>query len=87
MERREREKMLLATGSIYKLCNLAAMRALELNSGMKKLVDADPSEKITTIAIREISEGKVTLKKEGSASTKKEVKKAAKKTVKKTVKV
>lgn len=48
--------------SIYKLCNMAAMRAIELNSGMKKLVDSDPKEKVTTTAIREISEGKVKLK-------------------------
>ena len=49
-------------GSIYKLCNLAAMRAMELNGGMKKLVDADPKEKVTTTAIREIAEEKVKLK-------------------------
>ena len=35
---------------------------MELNSGMKKLVDAGPNEKLTTIAIREIAEGKVKLK-------------------------
>ena len=49
-------------GSIYKLCNLAAIRAMELNGGMKKLVDADPKEKVTTTAIREVAEGKVKLK-------------------------
>ena len=49
-------------GSIYKLCNLAAMRAMELNGGMKKLVDAEPKEKVTTTAIREIAEEKVKLK-------------------------
>jgi DNA-directed RNA polymerase omega subunit len=49
-------------GSIYKLCNLAALRAMELNSGMKKLVDADPKEKVTTVAIREIAKDKVKLK-------------------------
>lgn len=51
------------TGSLYKLCNIAAVRAIELNSGAKKLVDADPKEKVTTTAIREILEDKVSLKK------------------------
>ena len=58
----ERDELLKKTGSIYKLCNLAALRATELNSGMKKLVDADPNTKVTTIAIREIAEDKVKLK-------------------------
>ncbi|MFH1878398.1 MAG: DNA-directed RNA polymerase subunit omega [Candidatus Omnitrophota bacterium] len=57
-----RDKLIEKTGSIYKLCNLAAIRAMELNSGMKKLVDADPKEKVTTTAIREIAEGKVKLR-------------------------
>jgi DNA-directed RNA polymerase omega subunit len=51
--------LLERTGSVYKLCNLAAMRAMELNAGLKKLVDADPGEKVTTIAIKEIAEDKV----------------------------
>lgn len=56
------DKMVEKTGSLYKLCNMAALRAIELNSGAKKLVDAiDPKEKITSLAIREISEGKVML--------------------------
>ncbi len=59
MEKVSRDKLLERVGSIYKLCNLAALRAMELNSGMKKLVDADPGEKVTTIAIKEIAEGKV----------------------------
>lgn len=58
-----REILLEKTGSVYKLCNLAAMRAMELNSGMKKLIDADPGEKVTTTAIREIAAGKVKIKK------------------------
>ena len=59
MENIERDKLIESTGSIYKLCNLAAMRAMELNVGMKKLVDADPKEKITTVALKEINDGKV----------------------------
>lgn len=57
------DALLAKTGSIYKLCNMAAVRAMELNSGAKKLVDADPKEKVTTTAIREIAENKVSLKK------------------------
>ena len=62
MERISPDELLKKTGSVYKLCNLAALRAIELNSGMKKLVDSLPNEKITTIAIREIMEGKVRIK-------------------------
>jgi DNA-directed RNA polymerase omega subunit len=57
-----RDKLIENVGSIYKLCNLAAMRAMELNVGMKKLVEADPKEKVTTTAIREIAAGKVKMK-------------------------
>ena len=57
------EKLLSRTsGSIYKLCNLASLRAMELNSGVKKLIDAHPTEKVTTTAIKEIAAGKVKLK-------------------------
>ena len=62
MEHVSRERLIGQIGSIYKLCNLAALRAMELNSGMKKLVEADPNEKITTLAIKEIAEGKVKMK-------------------------
>ncbi|MFH1798416.1 MAG: DNA-directed RNA polymerase subunit omega [Candidatus Omnitrophota bacterium] len=61
MKQVTRGQLLKRTGSIYKLCNLAAMRAIELNSGMKKLVDSHPNEKITTVAIREIAAGMVWL--------------------------
>jgi len=57
-----REQLLKKVDSLFKLCNLAAMRATELNSGMKKLVEADPKEKVTTTAIREIAEDKVKMK-------------------------
>jgi len=58
-----RDELMKKVGSLYKLCNLAAQRAIELNSGMKKLVDAEPKEKVTTIAIKEIAVEKVKLKK------------------------
>ena len=59
-----REELLEKVDSLYKLCNLAAMRATELNTGMKKLVEAPVNEKVTTIAIKEIAEDKVKLKKD-----------------------
>jgi DNA-directed RNA polymerase omega subunit len=57
------DTLMAKAGSLYKLCNMAAVRAVELNSGAKKLVDAEPKEKFTTTAIREILAGKVSLKK------------------------
>ena len=64
MEKGKREELLeKSDGSIYKLCNLAALRAMELNGGMKKLVDGHPDEKVTSTAIREIAENKVRMKK------------------------
>ena len=63
MEEIERDVLIGKIGSIYKLCNIAALRATELNSGMKRLVDAEPKEKVTTIAIREIAMDKVKIKK------------------------
>ena len=62
MEKLYREDLMDKIGSIYKLCNLAALRAMELNGGMKKLVDVEPGEKITSIAISEIDAGRVRLK-------------------------
>ncbi len=62
MKEVSRDQLIESTGSIYKLCNLAAMRAMELNDGMKRLVDAHPKEKATTTAIREIAAGKVKMK-------------------------
>ncbi len=64
MEKISRDALVEKTESIYKLCNLAAQRAMELNSGMRRLVDADPNEKVTTVALREIGEGKVKMKKD-----------------------
>ena len=49
-------------GSIYKLVILAARRAMELNEGARKLIDAAPTMKFSTLAIREIEKGKITLK-------------------------
>lgn len=63
------EKLLSQAGSTYKLVILAARRALELSQGAPRLVDAPANEKPALVALREIAEGKVTLKirKEGKS--------------------
>ncbi|MFH1406420.1 MAG: DNA-directed RNA polymerase subunit omega [Candidatus Omnitrophota bacterium] len=55
------EEILDSTGSIYKLCNLAAKRALELSEGAPKLVSVE-STKLTTLALAEIRAKKVKYK-------------------------
>lgn len=50
------------TGSAYKLVILAARRAIELGEGATKLVDAPPTMKVANVALKEILEGKVTMK-------------------------
>ncbi len=52
------EKMIDKNPSLYKLVLLAAERANQLNQGSKPLVES-ASKKMSTIALREIYEGKV----------------------------
>ncbi len=60
-----REKIFKNGDSIYKVTLLAAKRAVELNSGAKKLIETY-SKKFSNIALEEISQGKVKYKvKEG----------------------
>ncbi len=47
-------------GSVFCLARVAMLRALEINSGKPILVDSHPLDKATTIALKEISQGKVT---------------------------
>jgi DNA-directed RNA polymerase omega subunit len=54
------QDLLDKTGSIYKLVVLASKRATELNAGAPKLVEMN-HEKVTTIALEEIAQGKVKL--------------------------
>ena len=62
MRKRSIEDLLpKAGGSIYRLICLASKRAVELAEGKPKLVDFS-SDKLTTLALEEISEGKVTYK-------------------------
>jgi DNA-directed RNA polymerase omega subunit len=48
--------------STYKIVVLAFKRALELSNGSGKLVEASPNTKLTSIAISEIRDGKITYK-------------------------
>ena len=48
--------------STYKTVVLAFKRALELSNGSEKLIDASPNTKLTSIAISEIRDGKITYK-------------------------
>ncbi|MFY9402939.1 MAG: DNA-directed RNA polymerase subunit omega [Candidatus Omnitrophota bacterium] len=60
----EREKLLSKSeGSIYKLVNLVAKRALEIIEGQPKLVEAHSAVKPSTIALCEVASGKVQAKK------------------------
>ncbi len=56
------EILLEKTGSMYKLVILAARRALELSEGAPKLVETDPKQKPSLVALREIMEGKVSFR-------------------------
>ena len=49
------------TNSVYKLVVMASKRAAELNAGAPKLIEADNGEKITTIVLKEIAQGRVKL--------------------------
>jgi len=56
------DKLFEKTGSIYKLVTLGFRRAIELNEGATKLVEAKPDVKVTTLALKEILEGKISYK-------------------------
>jgi len=58
------EKLIDKTdGSMYQLVMLVARRALELAEGAPRLSEAPQDIKVTTLAMKEIAEGKVFLKK------------------------
>ena len=59
------EQLLPKTGgSLYGLINMAAVRAAELADGKKPLIEAKRFEKETTVALKEIAYGKISLKRE-----------------------
>ena len=56
------EDLLDKVDSRYKLVILASRRAGELNNGGQRLIDISPKAKISTIALEEIREGRITYK-------------------------
>ena len=56
------EKLLERIGSMYKLVIIGARRALELSEGSPKLVEAGVKEKPALVALREIAQGKVSMR-------------------------
>lgn len=52
-----------AGGSIYRLVRLASHRALELLDGKPGLITNPSSDKVTTMALEEISKGRVEIRK------------------------
>jgi DNA-directed RNA polymerase subunit omega len=68
------QDLLSKTDSIYKLVVLASKRAMELNAGAPKLVESD-SEKISSIVLEEIAQGKVRLEKDEKSAPKTKAKK------------
>lgn len=58
-----------AGGSVYRLVRMAAKRALELSDGKPQLVELG-TDKVTTIALEEIRQGKVEIKDENNSSSK-----------------
>jgi DNA-directed RNA polymerase omega subunit len=58
------EKLLdKSNGSVYKLVILAAKRALEIAEGQPRLVSVNSTIKPSTVALYEISDGKVQCRK------------------------
>lgn len=55
------ELLLKSKNSIYRLVRMAASRSMELADGKPKLVTHVSTDKLTTIALDEIQEGKVEL--------------------------
>jgi len=54
------EKLIEKISSKYKLVTIAARRALELNDGAPRLVEAESRSKPAMVALQEIAAGKIT---------------------------
>jgi len=52
------QDLLSKTGSLYKLVVLASKRAVELNAGAPRMIEAN-NEKVCSVALEEIARGKV----------------------------
>ena len=59
------ESLMEKVGSRYKIVNMASKRTLELSEGRQKLVDASAFMKLSSVALKEIQEGKISYKIKG----------------------
>ncbi len=57
-----REKLLEKIGSVYKLVNVAARRAMQLSEGEPALVEVDAKEKPALVVLQEILDGKISFR-------------------------
>lgn len=57
------QPLLEKVDNAYQLVLLASQRAMELTNGAPRLVDGSPKTKASTIALEEIRQGKISLKK------------------------
>lgn len=62
MQDPDMQNLLNKVGSLYKLVNLTAVRAVELSEGAANLVGEKPEAKLINTALKEISEGKINYK-------------------------
>lgn len=52
-----------AGDNVFRLIRMAMVRALDIHGGSKPLVEHDPADKATSIALNEIAQGKIAYKK------------------------
>ena len=52
-----------AGGNVFCLARIAMIRALQIHEGSKPLIECTADDKVTSIALREIAQGKVAYKK------------------------
>ncbi len=57
-------------GSVYSLVRMAANRALELSEGKPCLISKPSTDKVTSIALEEILQGKLEMKKSADQRSK-----------------
>ena len=67
-----------ADNSVYKLVRLASNRALELADGKPCLLENPSTDKLATLALQEIAQGKIETKEAADAQSKSAKKKSGK---------
>ncbi len=56
------EELLKKTNSLFKLVNLASRRTAQLHEGKKSVIEHKQSEKLSSVALREIAGGSLEFK-------------------------